>query len=115
MSIHKEYLGPILVLSFDEYEELRDPAEFADLLQREISDGRLYLLIDMKDVIYLSSAILGSIITSLKVLREKEGHIKLVNVQPCVSNVLEMTRVVRVVEIYNDKETALRSFNVLFS
>jgi anti-anti-sigma regulatory factor len=50
------------------------------------------------------------LITSFRELESKGGSLKLLNVQPSVSSVLEITRLNRILEMFNDEETALKSF-----
>jgi len=81
-------------------------AEFNKLAK----DNRVNVIYDFGNIHYISSSILGFLITSFRELESKGGSLKLLNVQPSVSSVLEITRLNRILEMFNDEETALKSF-----
>lgn len=110
MGIHKFDCGNVVIVAFDMPNELLDPAELGECVQEEIERGRLNFLVDLQNVTYISSSVLGFFINTIVDLRKKGGTMKVFNVQPYVANIFEMTRVGRVIEIFNDQHTALQSF-----
>ena len=76
--------------------------------QIEQSEGRLIL--DLTNVPLLDSAALGMIIAILQVLKKQGGTIVLLNPQKAVMNVLQVTRLNTVLEIYMDEESAINAF-----
>ena len=67
------------------------------------------LLIDMNDVEFLSSAVLGKLIRMLKRTRESNGRLRLCSIRPSIFEVFEITQLHKVFEIYTDSGEALNA------
>ena len=83
-------------------------------LKREIdkqvdrSGGRLIL--DLTHVPLLDSSALGAIIATLQTLKKGDGKLVLLNPQKAVMNVLQVTRLNTILEIYHDEASATKAF-----
>lgn len=77
--------------------------------QIEQSSGRLIL--DLTDVPLLDSSALGTIIATLQSLKKIDGKLVLLNPQKSVMNVLQVTRLNTLLEIYQDEESATSAFD----
>jgi len=109
MFVHWDHNQSVTILSF-EVDDLRDPELLRQLIFKQLQEGRKDFLIDLENVVYVSSAVLGFFITLYKDLKEQGGRLKLVNAQPSVSNLFEITRLDRILEMFSDRTTALNSF-----
>ncbi|MBN2329031.1 MAG: STAS domain-containing protein [Candidatus Omnitrophica bacterium] len=89
---------------------MRDPEPLRSEIDKHLQQGKKKFLIDFEKIIYISSAVLGFLISIYQDLNKQGGEIKLVNVQPSVSNLFELTRLDRFLEMYNDKTIAVNSF-----
>ncbi|MGC9327855.1 MAG: STAS domain-containing protein [Candidatus Hinthialibacter sp.] len=99
----------VVILSFD-IKTLRDPEPLQEEIMKYLQKGNKHFLIDLEKINYISSSVLGFLISMHKELNKQGGKIKLVNVQPSVSNLFELTRLDRFLEMYNDKIIAVNSF-----
>jgi anti-anti-sigma factor len=82
--------------------------EFKDLLDkiaRENATNTVVLSLD--GVIYMNSAGLGIIVDTLRKFKEKKGRMVLCNLMPDVSNIFEITRINRFIEIYQTEQEAI--------
>jgi anti-sigma B factor antagonist len=85
-----------------------------DVLRREMeklvaqSGGRLVL--DLARVPLLDSSALGIIIATLQFLKKDDGNLVLLNPQQAVVNVLKVTRLDSIIDIYDDEAEALNAF-----
>ncbi|MDE0187263.1 MAG: STAS domain-containing protein [Candidatus Poribacteria bacterium] len=77
--------------------------------QIEKSEGRLIL--DLTNVPLLDSSALGMIIAILQFLKKQGGMLVLLNPQKAVMNVLQVTRLNTILEIYMDEESAINAFD----
>lgn len=68
------------------------------------------LLLNMKQLEYLSNAGLGNLVGLLKKVRRTDGALKLCCVQSSVREVFEAMRLDRIFELFDDQEVALKSF-----
>lgn len=101
----------ITLVQFNEDEQLREPDSLqTDLYNLINSENKNQILLDLENVSYISSSVLGLLITISRDVKKSGGAIKIVNAQPSVSNVFRMTRLDRVFEMFGDKDEALRSF-----
>lgn len=65
------------------------------------------ILIDLDDVEFLSSSVLGKLIRLLKRIRERNGRLRLCSIRPSILEVFEITQLHKVFEIYPDADEAL--------
>lgn len=77
-----------------------------DLLEK----GRKSILLNMANVTYVDSAGLGELVGSFASVRNQNGQIKLLNAQKKVRDVLQITKLYTVFEIFDDEAAALRSY-----
>ncbi len=68
------------------------------------------ILLNLRKVPYLDSSGIGEMVACYKAARDKNGMVKLLNPSEKVSNLLQITRLEEVFEIYRNEKEALRSF-----
>jgi len=81
--------------------------EIAQLI--EASDNPR-LLIDFNQVEHLSSAALGTLITINNKIRQKDGQLRLCNIDPQIYEVFVITKLNKLFQIHEDATQALASF-----
>lgn len=67
------------------------------------------VLIDLNDVEFLSSSVLGKLIRLLKRVREHNGRLRLCSIRPSILEVFEITQLHKVFEIYPDAQEAIKA------
>ena len=80
-------------------------------MRTQIEQGDGHLILDLTDVPLLDSSALGAIIATLQALNKSEGRLVLLNPQEAVQNVLAVTRLDTVLEIYRDEADAINAFS----
>ncbi len=75
-----------------------------------LKEGRTNILLNLKDVTYMDSAGIGELVACKKRTAEKSGHIKLLNPSGRVYDVLSLTKLIEVFEVFKDERDALASF-----
>ena len=83
---------------------------FKKTVTRLLEDGRVHLLVDLKEVGFLDSSGLGALVRALTNSQKEGGQTKLVHAGPQVRRLLEMTKLDSVFEIHDDLEEAVSSF-----
>ncbi len=73
-------------------------------------DGKQNLVIDLKEVRFVDSSGLGSLVSGFKNASARNGNLKLCGLQPQVKSMFELTRLHRVFEIFPSADEALASF-----
>ncbi|MDE0297603.1 MAG: STAS domain-containing protein [Candidatus Poribacteria bacterium] len=80
-------------------------------MKAQIEQGGGRLILDLTNVPLLDSAALGAIIATLQALKKSDGRLVILNPQEAVQNVLAVTRLDTVLEIYQDEADAVSAFN----
>jgi anti-sigma B factor antagonist len=92
----------------------RFDASVAGSIKETISElidrDNIHYVIDLSDVSYMDSGGLGSLVASLRRVREREGDIKLSAPNCNVRKVFELTRTHRIFEFYDNSTLAAQSF-----
>jgi anti-sigma B factor antagonist len=87
--------------------DLHTCAAFRDTLRDLIENKHYDIVINLAEVPYLDSAALGVLVDAVRRVREHEGSIRLVQTTPFVRRAFEITRLVKIFQLYDDTETAL--------
>jgi anti-sigma B factor antagonist len=67
-------------------------------------------IINMKNVTYMDSTSIGTLMASVNFVRKRGGNIKLVGPNPLLMRVFDLVNATTIFEIYDKTEEALRSF-----
>ena len=73
--------------------------EFEETLKQYVKDGILKIVIDLKDIEFISSQGLGVLVINYKPLAEKDGFIALLNLNDSIKRVMEITRLDKVISV----------------
>ncbi|GAB5467232.1 MAG: STAS domain-containing protein [Rhodospirillales bacterium] len=76
-------------------------------LKAELDGGRNAILMDMKDLDYISSAGLRVVLLAAKHLRGKEGRFALSALKGEIRQVFEISGLLRILTVHDDRATAL--------
>lgn len=79
-------------------------------VERLVGSGRIYLLVDLSEVTMMDSSGVESVIRSWRLTRERGGNVKLLDPQPRIKSLLDLTRLGDVIEIHTDRAAALAGF-----
>ena len=73
--------------------------EFRDQIRAALADGHRNIEIDLAETTFVDSCGLGAIIALHKNACSRQGKVRLVNPQPAVQQILDLTRMDRILEI----------------
>jgi len=99
--------GGIPVIRLEGEVDIYTCPQLKETILRLIDDGEYHIIIDMEKVPYIDSAGLGVLVGARRRVGEHDGSISIVNPYPSVYKVLEITRLTKIFEVYQDKEGAL--------
>ena len=85
-------------------------ARFRSLILAALDGGKKNILLNMSEVFYIDSSGLGELVAAYTTVTLRGGKLKLMKLTPRVQDVVQLTKVYRVFEVYNDEDTAVRSF-----
>ncbi|MHC4618831.1 MAG: STAS domain-containing protein [Planctomycetota bacterium] len=73
--------------------------------------GRINLILDFRNVEFLSSAVLGLLIRISKKVYEYDGQLRLCNIHPKIMEIFKITRLTKIFDIYEDLESAVEGLS----
>lgn len=108
-NISVKYAGNATIMSFTDEKilEERDINALQESIMSVIEQAeRINLILDFGNVRFLSSAVLGLLIRISKRIYEREGQLRLCNINPKIYEIFKITRLTKTFDIYDDIETA---------
>lgn len=85
--------------------------QLRELAKRLTSDGDRQVILNMQGISYVDSAGIGLLLSIYATIRNQGGDLKLVNVSPRVKELLRITNLLHVFDIYEDESRALEKKN----
>ncbi len=79
-------------------------------LQEIVARGAKAVLLDLSGVEVLDSRGIKALVRAYISMQKRDGRLKLMNLPPRIRQVLQITRLLNVFEVYDDEATALESF-----
>jgi len=83
---------------------------FRDAVETAVSDGNLRLILNMRDVDYVDSTGLGAMVMCSTRLKKANGVAKLVHVNRRNIELIVMTKIDTIFEVFDDETDAVNSF-----
>jgi anti-sigma B factor antagonist len=105
--IHEDIIVEIVELS---RATVKESQEFKNILLEDMKNNFLKFVVDFEDCEFIDSTFLSTLVTTLKLLIQKSGNLKLSSISSEVQSLLELTGTHRVFEIYRTKEEAVQSY-----
>jgi anti-sigma B factor antagonist len=82
-----------------------------DQIHELVDRGRTKILLKLADVTYIDSSGIGELVTAYTTVRRHGGALKLLKLTQRVQDVLQITKLSTVFEIFEDESRALSSFS----
>jgi anti-sigma B factor antagonist len=76
----------------------------------QLDAGERNLLIDMGGVSTIDSSGVGELVSTFTSVKNRGGSLKLTNLPPKVSDILQITQLITVFEVYDDENEAVASY-----
>src|SRR5512140_1757580 len=103
-------INAIQVLDLKGYLDAHTAPELEKAFQNLLTDKKFNIVVNCKDLTYISSAGLGVFMAFIEDVRKNRGDIKLSNMSPKVYNVFDLLGFPILYEIYKDEQEAIGRF-----
>ena len=103
-------LGPVHVLDLQGELDAHTASELEAAIQKCQSEGRHRIVVNGRNLQYISSAGLGVFIAYIEELRDKGGDLKIASLQPKVYNVFDLLGFPMLFDIVGTEEEAILKF-----
>ena len=79
-------------------------------IRRLIEEGKKKILLNLAQVSYVDSSGIGELVSSYTTIGRENGQLKIVNLTQKIQDLLAITKLLTVFDVYDDEATALNSF-----
>jgi anti-sigma B factor antagonist len=80
-----------------------------ETLRVQINEGARQYILNLGDVSYIDSSGLGELVAAYTTIRNKQGDVKLLNLTAKAKDLLQMTKLLTVFDVYEDEAKAISS------
>ncbi len=85
-------------------------SQLRDAITNAVKDGKNSILLDMREVSTIDSSGIGELVGAYTTVTNRGGKLKLLRLPPKVSDLLQVTQLITVFEVYEDENEAVASF-----
>ncbi len=78
-----------------------------ETLRVQVNDGARHFILNLADVGYIDSSGLGELVSAYTTIRNKQGDVKLLNLTSKAKDLLQMTKLLTVFDVYDDEVLAI--------
>jgi len=112
LTVSERYRRDVVIVDLEGKVTTGEPiVQIKQVTRRLVADGVRRVLLNLDKVTYTDSSGMGEIIACYSILREHEGMLKLVQVPPKVLELLRITKLDTVVEIFSSEDEGVESFD----
>lgn len=103
----------ISIIKVGGYIDTTTSSELERALDSLLKQGRFFIVVDLGNVDYISSAGWGIFISEIKSIRENGGDLKLVRMVPDVYEIFELLEFHHILDVYDTVDESVNKFEVL--
>jgi anti-sigma B factor antagonist len=108
--IHQREGEGVSVIELKGYLDAHTATDLENAFQKLLTDRKYNIVVNCRDLSYISSAGLGVFMAYIEDVRKNRGDIKLTNMSPKVYNVFDLLGFPILYEIYKDETEAVSRF-----
>ena len=81
-----------------------------ELVNQALEDGKKEILFDLGDVKAIDSSGIGEMVACYTTVTKRGGHLKLMHLSPKINDILQVTQLITVFDVFDDEREAVGSF-----
>ena len=81
-----------------------------ELVNSSLEEGKKKILLDLQAVSAIDSSGIGEMVACYTTVTRNQGQLKLLKLSPKISDILQVTQLITVFDIFDDEQEALGSF-----
>lgn len=111
LNIRERQAGDVTILDLDGKITIGEGSvSLRGAIRRLIEEGKTKILLNLSGVGYVDSSGIGELVSSYTTCSSKNGQLKLLNLTQKIQDLLTITKLLTVFDVYEDEATALNSF-----
>ncbi len=85
-------------------------AAIREAIHKCVQDGAMNILLNTAEVTTIDSSGIGELVAGYTTVHNRGGKLKLLNLPPKLEDILQITQLITVFEVFEDEATAIKSF-----
>ena len=81
-----------------------------ELINQALVDSKENILFDLGDVTAIDSSGIGEMVACYTTVTKRGGHLKLMHLSPKINDILQVTQLITVFDVFDDEREAIGSF-----
>ena len=111
LNISERQAGDVTVLDLDGRITIGEGSvSLRGAIRRLIEEGKKKVLLNLKGVSYMDSSGIGEMVSSFTTINREGGQLKLLNLQAKIKDLMAITKLLTVFDVYDDETSALNSY-----
>ncbi len=112
INITERQAGDVTILDLDGKVTIGEGSvALRSTIRRVLGEGKTKLLLNLGRVGYIDSSGIGELVSSFTAVNKEGGTLKLLNLTEKIQDLLAITKLLTVFDVYEDEGEALSSFN----
>ena len=112
MTIEERPTGDVMILDLKGKLTIGDGDELLkDKINSLVQQGHTKLVLNLADVPYIDSGGLGQVVRTYTTVKQHKGSLKLMNVTKRIEDLLAITKLLTVFDVFETEQDALQSFS----
>src|SRR5215813_10154388 len=108
LNVKTRKVGGIVVVDMSGRLTIGEPVLLLrETLRVQVNDGARQFVLNLGDVSYIDSSGLGELVSAYTTVRNKQGDVKLLNLTAKAKDLLQMTKLLTVFDVYDDESKAV--------
>jgi anti-sigma B factor antagonist len=113
MQISERKVGAVTVIDLKGEAKARGQYDgFQQIVQQRIDAGHRHFVVNLAECQWIDSAGLGELIRSFTHVMRQGGELKLASAPEKIGNILKVTNLTQVIELFETEDSAVRSFKL---
>jgi len=111
LNIRERQAGDVTILDLDGKITIGEGSvSLRGAIRRLVEEGKKKILLNLSGVGYVDSSGIGELVSSYTTTSSKGGQLKLLNLTQKIQDLLAITKLLTVFDVYDDEASALNSF-----
>jgi anti-sigma B factor antagonist len=111
LEINERQIGDVVILDLSGRITIGEGSvQLRDVVSNLLTAGRNRIILNLGAVTYVDSSGIGELVSRYTTTKNQGGQLKLLQLPKKIKDLLMITKLLTVFEIYEDEETALASF-----
>lgn len=111
LNISERHVGDVTILDMDGKITIGEGSvALRTAIRRLLEEGKKKILLNLAKVGYIDSSGIGELVSSYTAINKENGELKLLNLTQKLQDLLTITKLLTVFDVYESEEEALASF-----